>query len=515
MDAKIPAPGNTDAMTARLGRMVEDSLNEIYVFDAETLNFVQVNRGARENLGYSMEELQKITPLDIKPELTAEDFAEMMRPLREDTQEWVQFETVHRRRDGSDYNVEVRLQLMRTEQPHVYIAFVLDVTERVQTEEKLRQAMKMEAIGRLTGGVAHDFNNILTVVQGNLELLEEQMKDEKQCNLIRRAIGASERAAMLTHRLLAFARKQPLRPRTIDINHLLTSMTDMLRRSLGENIQVKTDFADSLWKTIIDPSELENAVLNLAVNARDAMKSGGTLTIATRNAVLDKEYAAEHEEVESGEYVLLSLTDTGDGIPDELLEKVFDPFFTTKEVGEGSGLGLSMVYGYVRQSGGHVKIHSREGEGTSIRIHLPRHAQAEERPAAGLPAQDSPRARGETVLVVEDNPEVRALAVSLLERLGYRVIEAEDGPTALKMIERSGYIDLIFTDVVLPNGLSGVTLAEAARRRRPGIKILFTTGYSEETVTRDAKWNDDAPLIQKPYSRATLAQTMRRVLEVN
>lgn len=504
---------NMEAMTSRLGRMVEDSLNEIYVFDAESLKFVQANRGARENLGYTMDELCALTPLDLKPEFTAEDFDELVRPLHDGTRDSVRFDTVHRRKDGSEYNVEVRLQLMGTEQPPVFIAFILDVTERIRTEEQLRQAMKMEAIGRLTGGVAHDFNNILTVVQGNLELLEDKLDDVGHRDLIRRAIGASERAAMLTHRLLAFGRKQPLRPRTIDVNHLVSGMKDMLVRMLGEKIHVETKLSDEIWKTKIDPAELESALLNLAVNARDAMPDGGTLTIETGNIVLDENYAERNGEVEPGEYVLVSVIDNGEGMPAEILETAFEPFVTTKEVGEGSGLGLSTVYGYVRQSGGHAKIFSRPGAGTTVRLHLPRQSTAPEKYIERIPSIDKSRSRGETVLVVEDDEGVRALAVCILENLGYVAIEAEDGPVALNMIQKSGYIDAIFTDVVLPNGMSGVALANAARELRPNIKVLFTSGYSEEIIAKNALRGECATLIQKPYKKSVLAQKLRQLLD--
>ena len=504
---------NIEAMTSRLGRMVEDSLNEIYVFDAENFKFIQANRGALANLGYSMEELHDLTPLDLEPEFSAETFAGMVRPLRDGEQDSIRFETVHRRKDGSDYNVEVRLQLMQTETPPVFIAFILDVTERIRAEEQLRQAQKMEAIGRLTGGVAHDFNNILMVVQGNLELLEDKLETEEQRNLVKRAIGGAERAAMMTQRLLSFARKQPLQPRGTDINHLVSGMTGMLRRTLGEHIRIETRLAEGLWNAVIDPSGLESAIVNLAVNARDAMKDGGTLTVETANARLDAEYAASHEEVEPGEYVRLTIADTGQGMPAEMLDSAFEPFVTTKEVGAGSGLGLSMVYGYVGQSGGHVKIHSAPGKGTAIHIHLPRQmSAADARPDWDSPYQ-TPLGKGETVLVVEDDPDVRSLAVGVLEDLGYPVIEAEDGATALKLVERSGHIDLLFTDVVLPSGISGVALAMKVREQRPGIKVLFTSGYNTETFTGKAMPEDIASLIRKPYKHAQLAQKLRQLLD--
>ena len=519
MKAENPGITNTahgadmEAMTSRLGRMVEDSLNEIYVFDAESLKFVQVNRGARENLGYTMDELRALTALDLKPEFTAELYDELVRPLRDGTRDSIRFDTMHRRKDGSVYNVEVRLQLMATEQPPVFIAYILDVTERIRTEEQLRQAQKMEAIGRLTGGVAHDFNNILTVVQGNLELLEGMLDSDDQRNLVRRAIGASERAAMLTHRLLAFGRKQPLRPRTIDVNHLVRGMKDMLVRTLGEKIRVETRLSDDIYKTAIDPAELESALLNLAVNARDAMPDGGTLTIETGNIVLDEKYAERNDEVEPGEYVFVSVIDNGEGMQAEILETAFEPFVTTKEVGAGSGLGLSMVYGFVRQSGGHAKIYSRPGAGTTVRIHLPRQSTAPDEFMERIRSRDTPRARGETVLVVEDDEGVRALAVCILENLGYVAIGVEDGPAALNMIQQSGYIDAIFTDVVLPNGMSGFDLAAAARDLRPGIKVLFTSGYSGETMAGDTLQGETATLIQKPYNKSVLAKNLRQLLD--
>ena len=388
-----------------------------------------------------------------------------------------------------------------------------DVTESRHLEEQLRQAQKMEAVGQLTGGVAHDFNNLLTVVIGNLDVMELGLTDERLVRLLGAARRGAERAATLTHRLLAFSRKQPLAPQPVDLNKLVGGMSDLLRRSLGETVTIDTSLAGDLWQTIADANQIENALLNLALNGRDAMPSGGKLTIGTGNAVLDAAYAARYPEVARGEYVLLSVSDTGTGMSAETLAKAFEPFFTTKDIGNGSGLGLSMVYGFARQSGGHAAIKSAPGHGTTVELYLPRliaPAVAAEAIAV-VPMPDS--RTGEIILVVEDDEDVRAYSVTALETLGYVVHAARHAEEALRRLDELAHVDLLFTDVGLPGGTNGRELAEAAMVARPGLKVLFTTGYASRAVVRDGTLDPGIDMIGKPFTLKDIALKLRDVLD--
>jgi PAS domain S-box-containing protein len=394
-------------------------------------------------------------------------------------------------------------------------AFVHDTTERRRIEEQLRQSQKMEAVGQLTGGVAHDFNNLLTVILGNLDNLQHFLPENPEARRMAAAIQrASSRAATLTHRLLAFARRQPLEPKPIDVNKLVAGMSDLLRRSLGEGIVIETVLAGGLWRTLADPNQLENALLNLAVNARDAMAHGGKLTLETANAYLDETYAEAHADLAPGQYVMIAVTDTGSGMTRDVAEKAFEPFFTTKEVGQGTGLGLPQVYGFVKQSGGHVKIYSEPDEGTTVKLYLPRLAAAE--PAAEGPSEARPKPAatlGETILVVEDDEDVRTYSADILRGLGYGVIEAPAGPDALHLLESRPEIRLLFTDVGLPGGLNGRQLADEAMRRRPGLKVLFTTGYARNAIVHQGRLDPGVELIVKPFTAASLAAKVRQVLQ--
>jgi PAS domain S-box-containing protein len=391
------------------------------------------------------------------------------------------------------------------------------IAEREHAEEALRQSQKMEAVGQLTGGIAHDFNNLLTVIAGNIDIARRHLGEAGEGRVLR-ALGnaqiGAERAAVLTQRLLAFSRRQPLNPRPVDANKLVTGMGELLHRTLGETIEVETVLAAGLWRVEADPNQLENAILNLAVNARDAMPDGGKLTIETANTHLDRGYAARHAGVTAGQYVAICVSDIGSGMDADTLERAFEPFFTTKEVGKGTGLGLSMVYGFVKQSGGHLKIYSEEGEGTTVRIYLPRligeAADAEDRPDEAVPEGS----REETILVCEDDDDVRAYTVEVLRELGYRVLEAHDGPSALRLLERQeGNVDLLFTDVVLPSGMTGAVLAQEARARRPELKILFTTGYARNAIVHHGRLDPGVELITKPFAYADLAARVRDMLD--
>ena len=383
--------------------------------------------------------------------------------------------------------------------------------ERAETEAQLRQAQKMEAIGRLTGGVAHDFNNVLQVIGGNLQLLLRDvagnLRGEQRLQV---AIDAISRGSKLASQLLAFGRRQPLAPKVVNLGRLVRGIDDLLRRALGEGIEIETIVAGGLWNTFVDTVQVENALLNLAINARDAMAGNGRITIEAGNASLDDSYARRHAEVEPGQYVMLAVSDTGSGIPPEILDRVFEPFFTTKPEGQGTGLGLSMVYGFVKQSGGHVQIYSEPGQGTTVRLYLPR-ARADEDHDADL--DDAPATGGsETVLVVEDDEEVRGTVVDLLGDLGYRVLKARDAQSALAIVESGVPIDVLFTDVVMPGPVRSPELARRAKERLPGLAVLFTSGYTENAIVHGGRLDEGIELLSKPYTREALARKIRHVL---
>jgi PAS domain S-box-containing protein len=396
-----------------------------------------------------------------------------------------------------------------------------EVERRGAAEEALRQAQKMEAVGQLTGGIAHDFNNLLTVVTGNISMAQRaldasEVADPRARRSLDNAMKGAERAAALTQRLLAFSRRQPLAPKPLDLDKLVMGMSDLLQRSLGELIKLEIVTSPGLWRIEADPNQLESALLNLALNARDAMPKGGELTMETANVRLDESYASLNAEVPPGQYVMVAVTDTGVGMPKEVIAHAFEPFFTTKEVGKGTGLGLSMIYGFVKQSGGHVKIYSEEGEGTTVKIYLPRLLRdpgiAEEEEAAVTPGfEGSPRQ--ETILVVEDDDDVRAYTVDCLRDLGYRVLEAHDGPSAIRLLERQEEgIELLFTDIVMP-GMSGRELADEIRKLQPDVRILYTSGYTRNAIVHHGRLDPGVEMIMKPFTFEALAQKVRDMID--
>ena len=387
---------------------------------------------------------------------------------------------------------------------------VRDVTEQLQAQLELRQAQKMEAMGQLTGGVAHDFNNILTVITGALDLLEDSGSRKPEiAKLVALTDEAAQRGAELTHHLLAFARKQPLRPRSTDVYTTVADTVRLLRPALGEKVQIALASAPSSWRAMIDPSQLSNAIVNLTLNARDAMPEGGVVTIECSNMTVSNEGAAD---VAPGDYVVITIRDTGHGVADEHLSRVFEPFFTTKPAGEGTGLGLSMVYGFIKQSDGHIQFSSRVGEGTAVKLYLPRAWQPNWEENVNVSGKQRMPTGHETILVVEDDQLVRALAVSQLISLGYRILQAADGAEALEVLASHPEIDLLFTDVILAGKINGPALAAEARSRAPTLKVLFTSGYTDNAINQNSGLDPGALLLPKPYRRGDLSDMLRRAL---
>ncbi|SCB60076.1 His Kinase A (phospho-acceptor) domain-containing protein [Rhizobium aethiopicum] len=392
-----------------------------------------------------------------------------------------------------------------------------EMDENAAAQAQVRQLQKMETIGQLTGGVAHDFNNMLAIIIGNLDLAQRRMtghEDPRLLNSLQNARDGAQRAAVLTARLLAFSRQQPLAPEVIDVNKLVGGMSELLRRTLGEHIRIETVLAGGLWPTFADLSQLENAMLNLAVNARDAMPGGGHLTIETANTELDERYSRMHSEVEAGQYVMISITDTGTGMSPDVIDRAFDPFYTTKGPGKGTGLGLSQVYGYIKQSGGHIKIYSEIDRGTTLKIYLPRHVGKADARLAAAGAQPIPQGSvNDTILVVEDDEHVRTMTAESLHELGYTVLQAASGVEALLLLEGNRDVDLIFTDIVMPQ-MSGRQLADAVQEKWPAIRILYTTGYTRNAIVHNGVLDHGVSLLAKPFSLEQLAHKIRELLNV-
>ena len=480
--------------------------------------WLAVNEALCKLVGYSEDELLNIDFQSIThPEDLDTSLENVRRALAGETDSF-QLEKRYLHKSGHVLWVLLSLSLVRAQDgsPIHFVSQIVDLTERRRTEEQLRQSQKLEAVGHLTGGLAHDFNNLLAAVMGNLQLVERALvDDEKSKRRLRAALDATKRGADLTRRLLAFSRRQALEPKTIDANELVLAMDELLARTLGEAVELETRRSDEISLCQADPSQLESALLNLAINARDAMGDGGKLTIETANVTLDDGYAAQHNDVTPGDYVLVAVSDTGTGIAKDQLDKVLQPFFTTKMAGKGTGLGLSMVYGFVKQTGGHMKIYSEEGYGTTVKMYLPKDPESAATPIGFR--VDKPELIGgrETILVVEDDPAVRQTAVDLLADLGYRVLAAENAPAALRLLRVDSGIDLLFSDIVMPGGMTGVDLAAHMRIMRPELKILHTTGYAEVAAGRNGSARLSGDLISKPYCREDLARKVREVLDAN
>ncbi|WP_041735908.1 hybrid sensor histidine kinase/response regulator [Paraburkholderia atlantica] len=479
------------------------------------------NAGARRIKGYSAEEIigshlsRFYTPEDAAAGLPLRGLSIAAREGRFEAEGW------RVRKDGERFWAHVVIDAIRDEDGTLagFAKITRDITERMEasrmledTRKALFQSQKMEAVGKLTGGVAHDFNNVLQILRGNLELLDSRhYRDEWTRERVAKAITAVERGSKLASQLLAFGRRQPLQPVVINLASALRGMDDLLRRALDETIDVETVVAGGLWNTLVDIHQLENVILNLAINARDAMAEGGKLTMELSNAMLDDEYVASVPDIQAGQYVLLAVTDTGTGMSPDVVDRAFDPFFTTKPEGRGTGLGLSMAYGFVKQSGGHIKIYSEVGHGTTVKLYLPRSS----RPAVELPPRVTPAPKGgsETILVVEDDRNVQSTALDTLSDLGYRVLKADAAEEALAVLRSGVHIDLVFSDVVMPGPLRSTDMVAQGLRLLPHLKVLFTSGYTQNAIVHGGRLDPGVDLLSKPYSREQLAHKIRQVLD--
>jgi PAS domain S-box-containing protein len=476
--------------------------------------------GQAENVfGWREEELIGKHPADW-PFMHEDDVAEVSAVMDDLAQQRVVRNISRNRnytRDGSVLHCEWYNSVLTGDDGELLsiLSLVQDVTERTSMEAQFRQLQKMQAIGQLTGGIAHDFNNLITVILGNSELLVDSLANQPElAQLATMVISAAERGAGLTQQLLAFARQQPLDPRPVDVNALLRDAYSMFARTLGEQVELELDLAENLPRAQVDPGQLESALLNLCLNARDAMPGGGYLTLETSITTLDGDYARENSEVIPGDYVLLAVSDTGSGIDAELLDKVFEPFFTTKGPGAGSGLGLSMVFGFIKQSRGHIKVYSESGEGTTVRIYLPLAEAGEADNPRTLVAADGVSATGsENILLVEDDELVRQYAATQLAMLGYRVLRAANGVEALEILGSDAPIDLLFTDVVMPGGVDGPELARRAQALRPALRVLYTSGYTQNAIVHHGRLDPGVRLLSKPYQRSALARCVREALD--
>jgi PAS domain S-box-containing protein len=507
--------------TERRFRLLVEGVTDyaIYMLDPGG-HVINWNPGAARTKGYAREEIighhfsRFYTPEDQEAGVPERALAQAAATGKFEAEGW------RVRKDGTRFWASVVINRIKDGDGRVvgFAKITRDLTERRAADERARQAQKMEGIGQITGGVAHDFNNLLTIIIGNLETLQRNLGSspvniERLVRSAGNAMRGARRAESLTQRLLAFSRQQPLEPKPVDVGRLVTGMSDLLRRTLGEQIAIETVLAGGVWRASADPNQLEVAILNLAVNARDAMADGGKLTIESANVHLDEKYAASQAEVVPGQYVMLAVTDSGCGMSPEVKAKAFDPFFTTKDVGHGTGLGLSQVYGFIKQSRGHVKIYSEVGEGTTIKLYLPRaHAavsevEIETRQVVVLGAKD------ETVLVVEDDADVRGYSCDTISELGYTVLAAENARAALDLLASHPGIRLLFTDVGLPGGMNGRQLAEEARRRSPDLGVLFTTGYARNAIVHDGRLDPGVELITKPFTQHALAEKLRDIFD--
>ena len=502
---------------AQLRAVVDTAVDGVILIDEEG-SIMMFNPACEKLFGYEASEVIGENVRVLMPEPYREEhdgYLENYKRTGEAKIIGIGREVTGQRKDGSTFPMDLSVGEARQNGKSTFVGIIHDLTERNRTQAQLIQAQKMETVGQLSGGIAHDFNNLLTVIIGNAEMLSESLKARPDLMSLADMIGAAgSRGADLTQRLLAFSRRQTLQPIEIDCNHFISSMQEMVKRTLREDIEVRTLLEEDLWPAFADAAQLESAILNLALNAQEAMPYGGCITIASANVPLDQHYRNLHPEVPPGRYVMVAVTDDGQGMPPDVLAKAFEPFFTTKEVGKGSGLGLSMVYGFVKQSNGHITIYSEPELGTTVRMYLP--ATDIESDAQALDATDAlatdeaPSGNG-TVLVVEDDPFVRAYAVASVEDLGYNVLAAVDGREALAQLAEDVEIDILFSDVVMPGGVNGLMLAKLAIELRPNLKVLLTSGYGLETLAARGHVTPGTVVLHKPYRRFELAQRLREL----
>jgi len=490
-------------------RAIVESVTDGIITTDESGIIVSINPAGEHIFGYQADEVIGQNIIVLMPESNGAQKAET-----EDDSVNEQRETEGRRKDGTMFPLHLSVSAMHLSDRRASIGVIRDLTSKKAAEQRLRQSQKMEAVGQLAGGIAHDFNNLLTVILGNLELIEmDDYAGEKLPVHIRTAVKAAESGAKLTHRLLAFSRQQVLEQEICNVGALINGMDEMLRRTLGENIEIDVVISNDLPATRIDIGEFENALLNLAINSRDAMPKGGKLTIEIDRKHLDMDYTVRHADLTPGDYVMVSVSDTGTGIPKNILERVFEPFFTTKEKGKGTGLGLSMVHGFIKQSGGHLNIYSEQGHGTTIRIYLPVVEESEDERRNEPTNVGTPLSQGAvTVLMVDDNSDVRQIGISMLEALGYRVLAADNAKQALELLGRHDDIDLLFTDVVMSGEMNGVELAAEAGKRWPHLKVAYCSGFTDRAVANTRGLGRDIVFVNKPYRAAELARKITQSL---
>ena len=497
---------SAEAQAATLGSILETAVTAILAIDDRGL-IESVNPATERLFGYSAAELigQNVKVLMPEP-YRGEHDRYVANYLDTGVRKIIGIgrEVSGRRKDGTTFPLYLSVSEFAADGRRYFTGMIHDLSDRKHVEEALReserrlaQAQKMEAVGQLTGGIAHDFNNLLLVITGNLELLELKLDRDEQKTLLKEAQDAAMLGSKLTDQLLTFARRRHMDSHVIQLNDQVVGIANMLRRTLGEHVTLSTSLARNVWAIRADPGQFQSAVVNMAVNARDAMPKGGKLVVETRNIVLDADHADFHVELTPGAYVQLSVSDTGGGMPSDVRDRVFEPFFTTKEKGRGTGLGLAMVYGFVKQCGGHITIYSEVEHGTTFNLYFPRADGATAEASAGVKGTTDPDAR-ETILVVEDDERVRQLTITRLKMIGYQVLEANDGNKALDILTRGDAVDLVFTDLVMPGGISGREVAARARQLRPGIKVLLTSGYAEELVHGEDLEREQLKVLRKP-----------------
>jgi PAS domain S-box-containing protein len=499
----------------KLEAILESAVDAIITIDGSGI-IMEVNPAAARLFGYEREDFtgKNVNFLMPEPYRSGHDhYIDSYRKTGRRKIIGMGREVTGQRRDGSTFPMNLSVSEFQSGGSTYFTGIIHDLTSRVAAEAALHQAQKMEAMGQLTGGIAHDFNNLLTVVMGNLEMLRDRLTTPLQHELVDEALEAADLGARLTSRLLAFSRRSHLEPEVVNLNGFVVGLTDMLHRTLGETVYLSNALSPDLWFARVDPSQVESAIVNLAVNARDAMPDGGRLVLETGNHVANPEEPGGLDGLLAGEYVRLSVSDTGVGMPVAVRERAFEPFFTTKEKGRGTGLGLSMIYGFAKQSGGHASIQSEAGMGTTVNLYLPRYVSHETHAVAVLPP-DAPRPEtGQTILAVEDDERVRKLTVTRLRHLGYEVLEASSGAEALLLLETSSNVDLLFTDVVMPGGMSGSELSVQVRSLFPGTRILLTSGYSEELASGTMPGAEGLKVLRKPYRQADLARAISEALK--